>query len=118
VKKGKIGFGRQEVETDVPDGIIARLTRECGGKVDDHQIVEVTWGSFEKETQGANPHSGALNNDPNSAAKNAIDLQTVLTPPPKAIQVTVTTTINPLNINSLTSNIFCLLLFYTGIINS
>jgi hypothetical protein len=61
---------------DVPDGIIAHLTRECGGNVHDLHVVEVTSGSFEKETYGANPHSGAYNNDPGNAAKNAADLET------------------------------------------
>jgi hypothetical protein len=35
---------------DIPDGIIAHLTRECGGNVHDRNIVAVTCGSFEKET--------------------------------------------------------------------
>jgi hypothetical protein len=62
---------------DIPDGIIAHLTRECGGNVHDHHhVVEITSGSFEKETQGANPHSGAFDNDPDNAAKNAADLET------------------------------------------
>jgi hypothetical protein len=65
-----------KVEIDVPDGIIAHLTRECGGNVHDRNIVNVTSGSFEKETAGANPHSGAFNNDPGYAAKNAADLET------------------------------------------
>jgi hypothetical protein len=64
------------VEIDVPDGIIAHLTRECGGNVHDRHVVDVTCGSFEKETQGANPHSGAWNNDPTWAAKKAADLET------------------------------------------
>jgi hypothetical protein len=59
VKKRKVKdiFGR-EVEIDVPDGIIAHLTGECGGNVHDRHVVEITSGSFEKETHGANPHSG------------------------------------------------------------
>jgi hypothetical protein len=60
---------------DVPDGIIAYLTRKCGGNVHDHHVVAVTSGSFEKETQGANPHSGVWNNDRAWAAKNAADLE-------------------------------------------
>jgi hypothetical protein len=60
----------------VPDGIIAHLTRECGGNVHDRNVVEVTSGSFEKETHGANPHSGAFNNNPTYAAKNAANLKT------------------------------------------
>jgi hypothetical protein len=68
IKKGK--------EIDVPDGIIAHLTRECGGNVHDRKVVDVTCGSFEKETIGANRHSGAWNNNPCYAAKNAADLET------------------------------------------
>jgi hypothetical protein len=59
----------EEVELDVPDGIIAHLTRECGGNVHDRHVVEVTSGSFEKETQGLD--------DPDwRAAKNATDFET------------------------------------------
>jgi hypothetical protein len=61
---------------DVPDGIIAHVTRECGGNVHDRHVVDVTCGSFEKATVGANPHSGVWNNNPVYAAKNAIDLET------------------------------------------
>jgi hypothetical protein len=68
-KKGKLGL-------DVPDGIIAHLTRECGGNVHDHNVVEITSGSFDKETCGSNPHSGACENDPKWAAKNAADFET------------------------------------------
>jgi hypothetical protein len=50
-----------EWKIDVPDGIIAHLTRECGGKVHKRHVVDITSGSFEKETQGANLHSGAYN---------------------------------------------------------
>jgi hypothetical protein len=67
VKKGK--------RIDVPDGIIAHLTRECGGNVHDRHVVDVTCGSFEKETHGANPHSGAFCNDPWNAAKNVADVE-------------------------------------------
>jgi hypothetical protein len=84
VKKRKIqveeGWGTNrrtmEVEIDVPEGIIAHLTRECGGNVHDRHIVDVTCGSFEKETVGANPHTGAYDNRPGCAAKNAADLKT------------------------------------------
>jgi hypothetical protein len=62
---------------DISDGIIARLTRECGGNVHDRHVVDITSGSFEKETQGANPHSGAFDNHPRAAAKNAGDLEIV-----------------------------------------
>jgi hypothetical protein len=60
----------------VPDGIIAHLTRECGRHVHDRNVVEVTCGSFEKETEGANPHSGTYNNHPGNAAKHVADLET------------------------------------------
>jgi hypothetical protein len=42
----------KEIEHAVPDGIIARLTRECGGNVHGRHVVDVTSGSFEKETWG------------------------------------------------------------------
>jgi hypothetical protein len=61
---------------DVPDGIIAHLTRECGGNVHDRHVVDVTCGSFEKEIEGANPHSGAYDDNPDWAAKHAADLET------------------------------------------
>jgi hypothetical protein len=61
---------------NVPDGIIAHLTRECGGNVHDHHVVDVACGSFEKEIVGANPDSGACGNRADSAAKNAADLET------------------------------------------
>jgi hypothetical protein len=54
------------VEIEVPDGIIAHLTRECGGNVHDSEVVEVTSGSLEKETKGAHSHS----------AKNVVYLET------------------------------------------
>jgi hypothetical protein len=63
-------------DLNVPDGIIAHLTRECGGNVHDHHVVDITSGSFEKETCGANPHSGAYNNNANCPAKNTADLET------------------------------------------
>jgi hypothetical protein len=40
---------------DVPDGIIAHLTRECGGNFQDRRIVDTTSASFENETYGADP---------------------------------------------------------------
>jgi hypothetical protein len=43
----------------IPDGIIAHLAKERGGNVHDRRVVEVTSGPFEKETEGANPHSRA-----------------------------------------------------------
>jgi hypothetical protein len=53
--------------SDVPDGVITHLTGECGGNVHDRHVVDVTSGSFEKETQAANPMW---------PAKNAADLET------------------------------------------
>jgi hypothetical protein len=58
----------------VPDGIIAQLRRKCGGNVHDHHVVDVTCGSFAKETQGVTPHSGAFENNDDLAAKIAADL--------------------------------------------
>jgi hypothetical protein len=49
---------------DVPDGIIAHLTKECGGNVHDHHVVEATCGSFEEGTLWAGRHSGAYSNHP------------------------------------------------------
>jgi hypothetical protein len=65
---------KRKIELGVPNGIVAHLMRECGGNVHDGQAVDVTSGSFEKETFGANPHSGAYENRPDCAAKNAADL--------------------------------------------
>jgi hypothetical protein len=78
VKKGKAEdyFGN-EVEIEVPNGIIAHLTMECGGNVHDRHVVDVTSGSFEKERWGANPHSGAYYDRAGLAAMNAADLETV-----------------------------------------
>jgi hypothetical protein len=78
VKKGRLRSDDgivTEKRHNIPDGIIAHLTRECGGNVHDRQVVDVTSGSFEKETFGTNPHSGAYDNDPQFAAKNAADLE-------------------------------------------
>jgi hypothetical protein len=78
LKKGKLRLsGRKETDAmfDIPDGIIAHLTRECDGNVHDRHVVDITCGSFEKVTLGANPHSGAYDNDPGYAAKNAADLE-------------------------------------------
>jgi hypothetical protein len=67
-----------EVEFDVPDGIIAHLTRECGRKVHGHKAVEATSGSFEKRTCAANSQSGAHDEDPEYAPKSVADLKAVL----------------------------------------
>jgi hypothetical protein len=79
MKKGRPHFDDDKVTDemyDVPHRIIAHLTTECGGNVHDRHVLEVTSGSFEQETYGANPHSGACLNDPSFAAKNAADLET------------------------------------------
>jgi hypothetical protein len=58
---------------DVPDGIIAHLTRECGGNVHDHHIVEVT--SSKPLYDSNESPDGTV--DPNLvAAKNVADLGT------------------------------------------
>jgi hypothetical protein len=61
---------------DVLDGTIAHLTRECGGNVPDHHIVDVTSRSFEKEISRVNPHSGGSNNNRDYAAHNVASLET------------------------------------------
>jgi hypothetical protein len=79
VKKGKLRDGRgkeTKITSDIPDGIIAHLTKECGRNVHDRHVVDITSGSFEKETHGANRHSGAFDNEKWAAAKNAADLET------------------------------------------
>jgi hypothetical protein len=76
VKKGRASDAWGNVtEFELPHGIIAYLTRECGGNVHGSYVVEVTSGSFKKETYGANPHSGAYDNNNDWAAKNAADLE-------------------------------------------
>jgi hypothetical protein len=79
MKKGNLRFSddRQTNKMyDIPNGIIAHLTRECGWNVHDHHVVDVTCGSREMETFGANPHSEAYKNKAMYAAKNASDLET------------------------------------------
>jgi hypothetical protein len=63
------GKSGKEIELDVPEGIIGHLTRECGGNVHDCNVVVVTSGSFEKETDG-------LVDNPRWAAQRAADLRT------------------------------------------
>jgi hypothetical protein len=78
MKKGELcDFEGSKTDTmyEIPEGIIAHLIRECGGNLHDRHVVDVTSGPFEKETQGVNPHSGALNNSPWYAAKNAAGLE-------------------------------------------
>jgi hypothetical protein len=75
VKKERVRDWRgAEVEIDVPDGIIAYLTRKCGGNVHDQYVVDVTSGSFEKVTIGSNLRSGALSNSSRWEAKHSVDL--------------------------------------------
>jgi hypothetical protein len=79
-KKGNLRYsdGSWTYNTyDIPDGIIAYLTKVCGGNVDDNKVVEIRSGSFEKETIGANPHSGTYGHHPYWPAKNAADLETI-----------------------------------------
>jgi myosin heavy subunit len=72
MKKGKLRLrdGRSQTADvyDIPDGIIAHLTRECGGNISKQNVVDVTCGSFE------NPQAEVYN--PDYAAKNAADLET------------------------------------------
>jgi hypothetical protein len=78
VKKGKLrdDDGKETEKTSgILDRIIAHLTRECGGNVRDRHVVDVTCGSFEKETHSANAHSGAYDNLDCAAAKNTSDLE-------------------------------------------
>jgi hypothetical protein len=78
MRKGKLRLpGGRETGTmyDIPEGIIAHLTKKCDGNVQDQHAVDVTSGSFTKETAGANPHSGAYDNRPSNAAKNVADLE-------------------------------------------
>jgi hypothetical protein len=44
-------FGREDVSIEAPDGIIAHLTRECGGNVHEANVVEVTASSTAAFTQ-------------------------------------------------------------------
>jgi hypothetical protein len=60
---------------EVPDGIIARLAMECNGNVHGRHLIDVRSGSFEYETDGNNPCSGAYYDYPQYAAKNAADLK-------------------------------------------
>jgi hypothetical protein len=78
VKKVKLrdDDGKETEKTSgILDRIIAHLTRECGGNVHDRHVVAVTCGSSEKETHGANAHSGAYDNLDCAAAREASDLE-------------------------------------------
>jgi hypothetical protein len=54
VKMARVGSvrGRVGITINLPDGIIAHLTRECGGDMHDCHVVDITCGSFDKETCG------------------------------------------------------------------
>jgi hypothetical protein len=73
MKKVTITNVHGKIAIDVPDGIVAHLTRECGANVHDYDVVELRSGSFEKETVG-DAHSGVFTDRANFAAKNAADL--------------------------------------------
>jgi hypothetical protein len=78
MKKGKLHLSRgsQTKEGyDIPEGIIAHLMGECGGNVHAHPVVEVTCGSFKKETIGVSPRSEVYLDNPEYAAKNIADLE-------------------------------------------
>jgi hypothetical protein len=62
-KKKNMDFSGRKHELDIPDGIIAHLTRECGGNVHHQGIVEVT---------SSNVHV----NDSRFAGEKAVDLDT------------------------------------------
>jgi serine/threonine protein kinase len=57
MKKRKNGWS---VKYNVPNGIIGHDVRECGGDVHGRHVVDFAPGSFQKETEGANPHSGHM----------------------------------------------------------
>jgi hypothetical protein len=65
IRNGKLRYSdgsRTDRKYDIPDGVIAHLTRTCGGNVHDRIVVEVT-------------SSGTQNSkDPDYVAKNATDL--------------------------------------------
>jgi hypothetical protein len=67
VMRGNDDGGETNALGDIPDGMIAHLTRVCGGNVHDRQVVDVTCGWFEK----AHPHSRAPDNDLKHAAMDA-----------------------------------------------
>jgi hypothetical protein len=69
--KGQIFFFSRDILRT-----IAHLARECRRNVHYHEVAELTSGSFEKGTCGANPHSRVFNNDPDFAARNAVDMET------------------------------------------
>jgi hypothetical protein len=66
-------FGYAQFTIDAPDRIIVPLTRKCR-RVHHRRVADVRSRSFEKETQGANPESGALGDRDDFAAENAVYL--------------------------------------------
>jgi hypothetical protein len=67
---------KKREDFDIPDGTIAHLTRECGGNVHDRHVIDVMPGSFDKETNGADPPSGVYDNQSDAAMENPADLET------------------------------------------
>jgi hypothetical protein len=66
VKKTKLclsGSKETDMMYDIPNRIVARLTRECGGNVHDRRVVAVMCGSFKDEHQLANRHPQAVQSD-------------------------------------------------------
>jgi hypothetical protein len=79
VKKGQLRHrdgSQTHKKCDIPDGIIAHLTRESSGNLHDRRVVDVTSGSFWEETKSTDPYSEAYDDDLAYAAKNAADLET------------------------------------------
>jgi hypothetical protein len=74
VKKGKLRYDGKETDEmcDIPDGIIAHLTRECGGNVHDRNVVEVT---SSKPVDDPNLFPDGKVDPDMVAAKNAADLE-------------------------------------------
>jgi hypothetical protein len=64
------------MEIHLPVGIIAHLTKKCGGNVYDWHVVDVTYGPFEKETHIARPRRGRFADTSLYIAKYAADLET------------------------------------------
>jgi hypothetical protein len=60
IEKGNAIWG-EEVDIDVTDGIIECLTKACGGNVHKPRVVDITSGSFGKETYRASLGSGVFN---------------------------------------------------------
>jgi hypothetical protein len=60
------------------NGIISDLTRECRGDGHSRHIVNAMSGSFEKEIEWGNPHSGGNGNYHNYAANSEAHLVSLL----------------------------------------